>query len=236
MSKMKKDNKYREGDMKALLIEFLMSKKDFSNESLIINELTVDKYSRRADLVLIKKNELHVYEIKSDTDSLVRLDGQVSKYLDFFDKVTIVVTPKHTKNALSLLPHQVEVIEICAGRLKIIRRGKKIINKRKESFISMMTRVELKTLASKNNLATGSYNRKDLEKLMKKIPVSDLRNHAISCLKKKYADQFIEFTGATINRAVTSSDISLLSIHKNTSTDKKEKTKIADIIKGLEIH
>ncbi|MNH03581.1 hypothetical protein D3C79_628490 [compost metagenome] len=54
MSKMKKDNKYREGDMKALLIEFLMSKKDFSNESLIINELTVDKYSRRADLVLIK--------------------------------------------------------------------------------------------------------------------------------------------------------------------------------------
>jgi hypothetical protein len=236
MNKMKRDNKYREGDMKALLIEFLMSRKDFSSESVIINELTVDKYSRRADLVLINKNELHVYEIKSDTDSLVRLDGQVSKYLDFFDKVTIVVTSKHTKNALSMLPSQVEVIEICADRFKIIRRGKKSINKRKESFISMMTRVELKNLASKNNLATGAYNRKYLEELMKKIPVIDLRNHAISCLKRKYADQFIEFTGATSNRAVTSSDISLLSIHKNTSTEKKEKTKIIDIINGLDLH
>ncbi len=70
---MAKEVKYFESDIKALLIQFLMEKNILSEDAIIINELTVDKYARRADIVLLKKDELHAYEIKSDADSLTRL-------------------------------------------------------------------------------------------------------------------------------------------------------------------
>ncbi|USV57746.1 sce7726 family protein [Aeromonas encheleia] len=230
---MAKEVKYFESDIKALLIQFLMEKNILSEDSIIINELTVDNYARRADIVLLKKNELHAYEIKSDADSLVRLDGQISKYLEYFDKVTVVVTRKHTEKALLVSPAQVGVIELSKDKFKIIRRGKKITNKRKDSFISLMTSVELRTLASKVGLATTSYKRKDLEKAMELVTLKQLREHAILCLKKKYSRQFDKFSEETGHRVVKSTDISLLSVHKRASNYHKGIQNIKDIINNL---
>ncbi|BCR27083.1 hypothetical protein KAM448_33560 [Aeromonas caviae] len=230
---MAKEVKYFESDIKALLIQFLMEKNILSEDAIIINELTVDKYARRADIVLLKKDELHAYEIKSDADSLTRLDGQISKYLEYFDKVTVVVTRKHTEKALLASPMQVSVIELNNDKFKIIRRGRKIKNTRKESFISLMTSVELRTLASRIGLAANSYKRKDLEKAMSLATLKQLREHAILCLKKKYSRQFDKFSEETSHRVVKSTDISLLSVHKRTSNHHNGTQNIKDIINNL---
>jgi len=81
-----------EGDIKAAVIDRLFASAALS-DAVLINEMVIANWSRRADLV-VANGKLHAFEIKSDFDSLRRLQGQVETYLSRFDKVTVVCTPK----------------------------------------------------------------------------------------------------------------------------------------------
>lgn len=69
----------------------------------IINELGICHGFVRADVVLASE-VLVGFEIKSDCDSLARLPIQMEFYKAIFDRMTLVVVPRHLQNAFSRMP------------------------------------------------------------------------------------------------------------------------------------
>ena len=61
--------------------------------TLVIDELGLDHGRNRVDIAVIN-GELHGYELKSDSDNLLRLPQQSMTYSSIMDKVTLVVGEK----------------------------------------------------------------------------------------------------------------------------------------------
>ena len=71
----------REAEIRRMLIQYLSQKK---NQVLpqFINELFVDRFRRRVDVVKVDQH-LSAYEIKSDQDKIVRLPGQIETFKNY---------------------------------------------------------------------------------------------------------------------------------------------------------
>lgn len=115
--------KMLETDIKSVILNYLRNKGELCHSSTIISELTVNKFSRRVDLAIIEKGKAYAFEIKSAADSLNRLEGQVTEYLNYFDKVIVVADSRHANKILSLVPRNVGVWEIRANKVVILQRG-----------------------------------------------------------------------------------------------------------------
>lgn len=190
--KMNDISKNSENLIKGILLKHLLTKtKDSSDYA--ITEFSVANFSRRVDIVLAKKDNLYAFEIKSEFDSLSRLEGQVGEYLKHFDKVTVVVATKHLDAALAKTPDNVAIWEISKSIIKIRRPGKISSIKDKLKFIKMMTLSELMTLSKKNNLKPLSKNRIEIEEILCKLPCKTLRKQAINNIKVRYEKRNLNF-------------------------------------------
>lgn len=89
--------------IRAALLEELTEKNRFKEHTRVIPELTLPCESVRVDVAVVN-GIMHGYELKSDVDTLNRLDNQVIAYNSVFDKVTLVVGKKHAAHAISLIP------------------------------------------------------------------------------------------------------------------------------------
>lgn len=69
----------------------------------------------RVDLAVVN-HRLHGYEIKSDSDSLKRLPGQIRAYNGVLDRITLVVGYKHAHHALSMIPSWWGVMLACENQ------------------------------------------------------------------------------------------------------------------------
>lgn len=81
----------------------LFSEYSKTNDCLILEELGLFHGSNRIDLAVIN-GLMHGYEIKSDKDTLTRLPDQQIAYNSIFDKVTIILAPRHAYKAINLIP------------------------------------------------------------------------------------------------------------------------------------
>lgn len=71
--------------------------------TVVIEELGLNKGAVRVDLAVVN-GMMHAYEIKSDFDTLRRLSVQVEHYGKCFDRVSLVVGPKHITTARESVP------------------------------------------------------------------------------------------------------------------------------------
>lgn len=172
--------------MKAMVLNHLRSRKKLNHGDTIINEFTLDNFSRRADLSIINNNRLFGFEIKSKNDNLSRLEGQVEKYLQHFDKVIIFSDKKHVSKIEEIVPENVEIWELNKERILLRRRGQIQEIKDKESLIKMMKVNELYQLASRMSLKNGSKTRAVLESDLKTLPEKVIRDAAINSLKLRF--------------------------------------------------
>lgn len=78
--------------------------------TLIIEELGILNGHYRIDLGVVN-GMLHGYEIKSDADTLERLPSQCSAYGGVFDRLFLVVGPRHLERAEELVPHWWGILE-----------------------------------------------------------------------------------------------------------------------------
>ena len=131
--------KYLEADIKNIIINHMVDNGILEENDTLINEFTIADYARRVDLALIKSNKLYAYEVKSASDTLVRLEGQIKTYLEYFDKVTVIAASKHIEKILDLAPLQVAVWELNDEKVKIVRRGKTNFIGDKLKFLDLMT-------------------------------------------------------------------------------------------------
>lgn len=87
---------------------------------VVIEEVAVRGGACRVDLALIN-GLLHGYEIKSDLDGLGRLRTQAGVYSQVFDRMTLVVAPRHIANATAIVPQWWGVIGVAADRSGRVR-------------------------------------------------------------------------------------------------------------------
>jgi len=71
--------------------------------TLVVDELGIRHGRSRADIAVIN-GHLVGYEIKSEVDSLERLERQVEAYGAIFDFAGLVTTERHASQALGILP------------------------------------------------------------------------------------------------------------------------------------
>lgn len=75
----------------------------------LVDELAIPKRICLADIVAIPVSEdasngLHGFEIKSEVDSLTRLESQIHYYSMVFKRCSLVVTEKHEAKAIAMIP------------------------------------------------------------------------------------------------------------------------------------
>lgn len=181
----------REHDIKTALI-MRLHQKGMLNDAVLINEMVVAKWSRRADLALAN-GTLQAFEIKSDYDSLKRLSGQLATFNSRFEKVTVVCAPKFTIEVLSQVPRETEVLEVSKFNdsvcFKVIQRGRIRSLKDKKILLSFLLKKEIQSLLKKKNLAESlDSNREFLEAECLELPVSVIRDFVIGTLKSRYRE------------------------------------------------
>ncbi|MEZ9073151.1 sce7726 family protein [Vibrio splendidus] len=198
-------------DIKSLVLNYLIEKKVVGSAELVINEFTYGNFSRRVDLAFIKNNEIYGIEIKSEFDSLARLDGQVQEYLKVFDKVIVVVATKHLESAVKIIPDTVALWQVTSSGLKVVRRGKKVKIKDKSTFIDLMRVTDLVKLSRVSGLNYKLKNRQELAGEVVDLPTSKLREAAFNALSSRYSAGVNLFFNSVKNRKVENQDLTILS-------------------------
>lgn len=129
--------------------------KRYGNSLPIIEEFKIEKGMAYPDLVAFFKQP-HCYEIKSQYDSLTRLERQVHYYSQCFGKITIICAPKHTQSAISKSPYWIAVWEVDdAGNLICKRKGQKNPDYKSLKFLDFLWKEELLNVEKKLELASS---------------------------------------------------------------------------------
>jgi hypothetical protein len=92
----------RDRDVRNALHRALRASHDDPN-TLVLDELGLRHGRCRVDVAVVN-GSLHGYELKSDSDTLLRLPFQVETYGKVLDKATLVVGERHASNAIPDLP------------------------------------------------------------------------------------------------------------------------------------
>ncbi len=211
---MDNEHKLLEPEIKAMTLDHLKIKGIIDKTTTVINEFTIDQYSRRVDLVLANNRHLTAIEVKSEADSLDRLEGQVNTYLDYFDKVIVVAAPKHVDKILKTTPDQVGVWQVSNKLITIKRRGKTVPIKREANLIALMKANELVKLSNSLGLSRTSQSRHSAENALKLAPTRVLKDASIQYIKKRFSSTSSRFWEQAENRAISPKHIELLSPYK----------------------
>ncbi|WP_053077766.1 sce7726 family protein [Burkholderia cepacia] len=184
-----------ERDIKQAVLDKLSSKA-LADDAVIVSEMVVGKADRRADLV-VANGHLHAVEIKSDLDSLRRLEGQLAVYLSRFDKVTLVVSKKFVEQALESSPSRVavwEASETSAGiaKLTIRRQGRIEPVKDKSLLCDFLLKSELLKIARlmDESARLAELSREALVEKIKALPLTAVRKYVLANVKDRYRETF----------------------------------------------
>jgi hypothetical protein len=93
-----RDIDVRQAVMRSVLSEHLVKK-----DTLVVEELGIEHGSYRVDIAVVN-GFLHGYELKSQSDNLLRLPAQAAAYTRTFDRITLVVDDSHYKESLKIIP------------------------------------------------------------------------------------------------------------------------------------
>ena len=223
---MSKNQRLLEPEIKAMILNHLKDTQRLDKQTTIINELTVDGYSRRVDLVTVNQKRMIAYEVKSEADSLHRLDGQTKKYLEYFDKVVIVAAKKHIDKIMNIVPKNVAVWEISTEGVKIRQRGKMNSSIVKSKIIDLMKVNELIKLSNQFNLILSSKNRRSAATALNVLPLSTLKNAALYYIQERFSFSNSLFWKHFSSNKALPRHIKLLSPYKETreiqKTEKEE--------------
>ncbi len=166
----------------ALMLRISASTNDA--ETAFISEMFIDKFSRRADLIVVN-GKLSVFEIKSERDTLDRLDGQISSYQNFFEEVTVVCATKHKCNVEAQVPQNVGIWLIDSdGHLSVFRKAKSENLPSVENWLSFLPVDELKKMLRDNGISPAG-KRSDLVEVASYLAVKKVRTYVLTFLRRR---------------------------------------------------
>ena len=133
-----------ETEIRKALLDLLGDTK--AEDSLLIEELTLESGGARVDIALIS-DKLLGFEIKSDFDTLDRLSNQIHSYNRVFDEITLVAGKTFIDIALKILPSWWGLIEASRDEmvfvnLKQVRLTKLNAQQNSQSIASLLWKEE----------------------------------------------------------------------------------------------
>ncbi|WP_456683064.1 sce7726 family protein [Bradyrhizobium sp. USDA 3311] len=172
--------------MKAAVIDRLLDGRHVDANSVLISEMTVANWTRRADIVLAN-GKLWAFEIKSEVDRLSRLPGQLATFATHFEKLVVVVAARFEEQAKKLVPDGVGLwVEEEPGQLKE-RIRPKVMPLKTDPALSLMTATDLRCFLACNGVKQiKDAPRAALEGIARDFPVTDLANAARDAVKRRY--------------------------------------------------
>ena len=174
-----------ESSIRKALLHFLSQRGDAS--CVFLSELFIDGLTRRADLVVANGN-LVAFEIKSASDKLTRLEGQLEAYKKSFEATTIVCAHKHLSNVRKLAPSGVGILVVSEdGGFLEIRRSK-LGKIKKQAWIQYLPVAEIKSFLRLNDVRVSrSSGRSDLVRECERLPYLLIRDYALEYIKGRDA-------------------------------------------------
>jgi len=160
--------------------------------TLVIDELGLNHGKNRADIAVV--NGLMIgYEIKSDTDSLYRLEKQIKSYNEIFDEINIIVGLRHFKNICKNLPEwwgiiTVEKISKNSVKFNLVRKPRRNKNILPTSIARLLWRDEVIRLLKQKNVSSKTLRlpRSYLyETLANTMTTNELRQSVRKALKMR---------------------------------------------------
>ncbi len=205
-----------EKEIKKNVLNHILKNNELNEDITIVNELTIDSFSRRVDLAVLVNKKIIAYEIKSDADSLYRLSGQLEKYGKYFDKIIVVATPKHLNNILKLVSDGIEVWEIFEQKITIKKRGKLSRIENKANYLDLLKVKDMKKLASMFQISLEKNVKYEIKKTLianiNLISYEELKSFVINVISHKFkltSDNFLDNVKA--KNKVTINDLRFLS-------------------------
>lgn len=182
-------NILNEAMIKAAVIDRLL-RNHADGDTVLISEMVVARYARRADLA-VANGHMHAFEIKSELDTLTRLDGQMEAYSAQFDKVTLVVATKFVDSVLNRYAQNVEVWEAYQQKhgvqLKLRRRGTCRPVRSARILAGFLRKTEIASFLRSEGVFVGpTHPRSELLSLLESVNVARLRRFVLSTIKIRY--------------------------------------------------
>jgi len=100
-----------DAEIRPALRSQIMANYGYEPDSVLIEELGLCRGQVRIDLALVN-GQFHGFEIKSDRDSLRRLNGQVKIYNRIFDRMIMVVGDRYISEVQECLPPWWGILQI----------------------------------------------------------------------------------------------------------------------------
>ena len=161
-------------------------------ETLVIDELGLNHGKCRADIAVVNGRFVG-YEIKSNNDSLRRLNEQVKSYNAVFDKVSIVVGNRHIKSIKNNVPEWWRVIVPARGprgavNFDLIRKAQTNKNIDPISIAQLLWRNEAEEILRQKNLSSKILRQPRevlYEHLVNILKICELRKFVRDYFKKR---------------------------------------------------
>jgi len=178
--------KRAERSVKAALVDFLLSPKIISRSlQAIASEVPFLNGKRWVDILRIDSHELIAYEVKSETDSLRRLNGQIEDYLSTFDKTYLVFSITQRAGVERMrLGKRIGLIEHDEGfrKFKIISEPEKNLKIKKRNLVQFIWTDELRKY-----LQDPSGDAQILrKKMIQRHTIGEIKELSIAALLQRY--------------------------------------------------
>jgi hypothetical protein len=172
-----------EAEIRNALI-FRLAATNLGADAAFISEMFVDGFNRRADLIMAN-GKLAVFEIKSQHDSLVRLEGQLKFYEQFFEQVTVVCAEKHHKNVEQMTSEKIGIWVVKDnGELSVVRLAKSTALTSVKNWLTFLPVDELRELLKQLKIkATGA--RENLMEAAANAPIRAARSYVLDFLHRR---------------------------------------------------
>lgn len=191
-----------ESVFKYFLLEHILENNQYK---LLCTEVPFLSAGRFVDLLQItEENEMIAYEIKSDKDSLSRLDGQINDYLKTFDKLYLILSEKF-KDCIKDLPKNVGYGFIKNGKIVIKRKAQRRKTLSKLNVSMFLWRRDLLEYQTKKIQSVSEFRKAYVEG--KKL--EEVKSDAINALMFRYSKLFNHFI-ENKHRPLIESDLKLL--------------------------
>jgi hypothetical protein len=186
-------SKLDEGHLKASVLSKLRRDGLINQETPVASEFRLGSAPARADLALFGRTFIGV-EIKSQFDTLRRLEAQLSAYGRRFEQSILVVAERHAR---AIAVESLGSIELWTldrtGQITVVRKG--VVLQRETGFASLMTLEERRRF-----LRTGSAESE--------------RSAFAAAFRARYGETSTRFWEAVRGRRITDTDIAMLSRYR----------------------
>lgn len=162
-----------------------------AEDTLFIEELGLCRGRVRIDLAAVN-GKLHGYEIKSDRDTLRRLDRQLEIYNRVLDRATLVVGERHVERAIELLPRWWGLLRIDVEpsglRFTTLRRSRRNPRRHGRTLAELLWRDEALALLERRGLDRGVRSKPRFavwDRLCEHFDVDEISTEVRRCLKAR---------------------------------------------------